>query len=91
MSKNTHLRKERHTVKDWLRYVANLDRVDQRKEITQQQIRARYAEHQADLDYYYAAFQSPCRHCPGWIQELQALQVEAFERAIRGGEGRIGR
>lgn len=80
--KNEHLRKQRHTVKDWLKYIAHLDKRDWERELTQRQIIAAYREIQNDLDYYYAAFQSPCRNCSGAIQELQGLQVEAFERAV---------
>lgn len=69
---------------NWYKVIKNLDRAEQRREATQRKIREAYREIQQDLDYYYAAFQSPCRNCAGWIQELQGMQVEAFERAIIG-------
>lgn len=80
--KNDHLRKQRHTTKDWLKYVSQLDKRDHLKELTQRNIKAAYAVYMSDIDYYYAAFQSPARNCPGWIQALQELGGYRFEQAV---------
>lgn len=88
--RNGHLRKQRHTLTEWLKYVANLDRAERRHERKHIE-RGRYPEyvwimgslvHKDEAEYYWNAFISPARNCSPLAQRLQRLTGAKLESEV---------
>jgi hypothetical protein len=75
--KNDHLRKARHSIAEWTKYIANLDRTDRAREKLYRERLATYRElvkdTATDRIYYLASFSAPNRHCLAWQKRIQQL------------------